>query len=147
MDSLCRNHVEARFESALAVKPAPVACGGGSEPEVKGPAACVCSIKNVRPMDHECLIVATAGSLKHMQPVDLFKANHQIGNGHANATIACCLAMKQPTRRDSRRLIAPVCSHAWSLSRAMQPGLFVAEHKCQGSSIPGLRAAAGRAKR
>ena len=107
--------MEVRFETALAAKPAPVVCGSGpspknvhTEPTVKGPAFCISSIENVRPIDHGCLIFTKAGSLKHTERVDLFKANHQIGNGHANGTIACCLARKQPTRGDSRRLIAPV---------------------------------------
>ena len=101
MNTLCREHVEACFETTLGARPALVFCNGGplpntvqSEPKVKGPAACICSIENVRPMDHGRLIVTKAGSLKHMKPVDLFKANHQIGDRHANVTTACCLAMK-----------------------------------------------------
>lgn len=82
MDTLCREHVEVRFETALAAKPAPVVCGSGpspknvhTEPTVKGPAFCISSIENVRPIDHGCLIFTKAGSLKHIEPVGLFEAS------------------------------------------------------------------------
>jgi hypothetical protein len=39
-------------------------------------------------------VLAQAGPLKHMELVNLLKARHEMGHGHANALVAAFIAKK-----------------------------------------------------
>ena len=58
--------------------------------KVKGPASYFPSIeKNYgKPMQHWFDLLAGKSDLKHMEQVDLLKAEHGMGHGHANAIVA-----------------------------------------------------------
>lgn len=67
-----------------------------TEPKIKGPASYFPSIEKTygKPVNHWLGIVKDAGPLKHMELVNILKAEHQIGHGHANALVAYFLAKK-----------------------------------------------------
>ena len=61
--------------------------------KVKGPASYFPSIeqKYGKPMSHWFEIVKANDSMKHMEIVNLLKAEHAMGHGHANAVVAYVL--------------------------------------------------------
>ncbi len=63
-------------------------------PKVQGPASYFPSIekKYGQPMAHWFALVDTRSGAKHMEIVNLLKAEHGMGHGHANAVVAFCLA-------------------------------------------------------
>lgn len=63
---------------------------------VKGPASYFPSIekKYGQPIEHWFSILRGAGSLKHMELVNLLKSDHGLGHGHANALVAYHLAKR-----------------------------------------------------
>ena len=67
-----------------------------TEHKVKGPASYFPSIEKTygKPMDHWFEVLKKAGPLKHMELVIILKTEHNIGHGHANATVAYFLAKK-----------------------------------------------------
>jgi hypothetical protein len=67
-----------------------------SADKVKGPASYFPSIekKYGQPVEHWFGILSSAGDLKHMALVNLLKAEHGLGHGHANALVAYHLAKK-----------------------------------------------------
>ncbi len=67
-----------------------------TEPKVKGPASYFPSIEKTygKPINHWFDIVKKAGSLKHMELVNVLKTQHQIGHGHANSIVAYLSAKK-----------------------------------------------------
>jgi hypothetical protein len=67
-----------------------------TEPKVKGPASYFPSIEKTygKPIAHWFEIVEKAGPHKHMELVDMLKAEHLMGHGHANAIVAYWLARK-----------------------------------------------------
>lgn len=64
--------------------------------KVKGPASYFPSIetKYGRPVEHWLRILGEAGDRKHMELVQLLKAEHGLGHGHANALVAHHLARR-----------------------------------------------------
>ncbi len=60
------------------------------EPMAKGPASYFPSIEQTygHPATHWLAILKTAGELKHMELVNLLKAEYKLGHGHANALVA-----------------------------------------------------------
>jgi hypothetical protein len=64
--------------------------------KVKGPASYFPSIetKYGQPIAHWMTVLAQAGPLKHMELVNLLKARHEMGHGHANALVAAFIAKK-----------------------------------------------------
>lgn len=68
-----------------------------TEPKTKGPASYFPSIEKTygKPVAHWLEIVKKAGPLKHMELVNVLKAEHQIGHGHANAIVAYLIANRQ----------------------------------------------------
>ena len=67
-----------------------------TEPKIRGPASYFPSIEKTygKPVKHWLEVVEQAGPLKHMELVNVLKAQHQIGHGHANAIVAYFLAKK-----------------------------------------------------
>ncbi len=67
-----------------------------SEPKVKGPASYFPSIEKTygMPMSHWFDVVNQAGPLKHMELVNVLKASHKMGHGHANAVVAHVLSKR-----------------------------------------------------
>ncbi len=67
-----------------------------TEPKIKGPASYFPSIEKTygKPIDHWFEVVENAGPLKHLELVNVLKAEHQMGHGHANAIVAYVLARK-----------------------------------------------------
>lgn len=65
--------------------------------KVKGPASYFPSIekKYSQPMSHWFAIVESHLQLKHMEIVNVLKAEHEMGHGHANAIVAYVLAQKK----------------------------------------------------
>ncbi|OWQ93238.1 hypothetical protein CDN99_01740 [Roseateles aquatilis] len=65
-----------------------------TEEKVKGPASYFPSIekKYGQPIDHWMKTLKAAGPMKHMELVNLLKADHEMGHGHANALVAYFLA-------------------------------------------------------
>jgi len=65
-------------------------------PKIQGPASYFPSIekKYGHPVAHWFSILQQAGDRKHMELVQLLKAEHQLGHGHANALVAYHLAKK-----------------------------------------------------
>lgn len=63
---------------------------------VRGPASYFPSIekKYGQPIAHWMKVLQQAGPLKHMELVNLLKAEHEMGHGHANALVASFLAKK-----------------------------------------------------
>ena len=63
-------------------------------PKIQGPASYFPSIekKYGQPMAHWFALVDTRSGAKHMEIVNLLKAEHGMGHGHANAVVAFCLA-------------------------------------------------------
>lgn len=61
---------------------------------VKGPASYFPSIekKYGQPIEHWMQVIKKAGALKHMELVNVLKADHEMGHGHANALVAWYLA-------------------------------------------------------
>ncbi len=61
---------------------------------VKGPAAYFPSIEKTygQPIEHWKAIVRANKHMKHMDIVNLLKADHAIGHGHANAIVAYTFA-------------------------------------------------------
>ena len=47
-----------------------------------------------QPIAHWMKVLQQAGPLKHMELVNLLKAEHEMGHGHANALVASFLAKK-----------------------------------------------------
>lgn len=68
-----------------------------TQPKVKGPASYFPSIEKThgKTIDHWLGVIEQAGPLKHMELVNVLKAEHQMGHGHANALVAYFLAMKE----------------------------------------------------
>jgi Domain of unknown function (DUF4287) len=64
--------------------------------KVKGPASYFPSIEKTygKPISHWTGVLRAAGELKHMELVNLLKAEHELGHGHANALVAHFLAKK-----------------------------------------------------
>lgn len=64
--------------------------------KVKGPASYFPSIeaKYGRPVAHWFQVLAAAGDRKHMELVQVLKAEHGLGHGHANALVAYHLARR-----------------------------------------------------
>lgn len=67
-----------------------------SEEKVQGPASYFPSIEKTygQPIAHWEQVIAKAGRLKHMEMVNLLKAEHAMGHGHANALVAYFLPRK-----------------------------------------------------
>lgn len=67
-----------------------------STDKVKGPASYFPSIekKYGQPVEHWFTVLRAAGGLKHMELVNLLKAEHGLGHGHANALVAHHLARR-----------------------------------------------------
>lgn len=67
-----------------------------TQASAKGPASYFPSIekKHGKPIAHWMHVLDQAGPLKHMALVQLLKADHQLGHGHANALVAWFLARK-----------------------------------------------------
>lgn len=67
-----------------------------STDKVKGPASYFPSIekKYGQPVEHWFAVLRAAGALKHMELVNLLKAEHGLGHGHANALVAHHLARR-----------------------------------------------------
>ncbi len=67
-----------------------------TEPKIKGPASYFPSIEKTygKPIDHWFEVVENAGPLKHLELVNVLKAEHLMGHGHANAIVAYVLARK-----------------------------------------------------
>ena len=63
-------------------------------PKVTGPASYFPSIEKTygRPIADWQAIIRAHGGLKHMELVNLLKAEHGLGHGHANALVAHTLA-------------------------------------------------------
>ena len=66
-------------------------------PEVQGPASYFPSIekKYGQPMVHWFALVESRSGAKHMEIVNLLKAEHGMGHGHANAVVGYCLGLKR----------------------------------------------------
>jgi hypothetical protein len=64
--------------------------------KVKGPASYFPSIekKYGQPIEHWLAVLRAAGAMKHMELVNLLKAEHGLGHGHANALVAWHLARR-----------------------------------------------------
>ncbi len=64
--------------------------------KVTGPASYFPSIekKYGQPIDHWIALVKKQKAMKHMEIVNLLKTEHGLGQGHANAIVAYCLASK-----------------------------------------------------
>lgn len=69
-----------------------------SESKPKGPASYFPSIEKTygQPIEHWMTLLDGAGPLKHMDAVNLLKAGHGLGHGHANALVAFHRAKRQP---------------------------------------------------
>jgi hypothetical protein len=67
-----------------------------STEKVQGPASYFPSIekKYGQPIAHWLGVLQAAGDLKHMELVNLLKADHGLGHGHANALVAYYLAKR-----------------------------------------------------
>ena len=65
-------------------------------PKVKGPASYFPSIEKTygKPVAHWMSVLKATDKMKHMEYVNLLKASHEIGHGHANALVAHFLAKK-----------------------------------------------------
>ena len=65
-------------------------------PKIKGPASYFPSIEKTygKSIAHWMGVLKETGPLKHMELVNLLKANHEMGHGHANALVAYFLAKK-----------------------------------------------------
>jgi hypothetical protein len=74
--------------------PATVKTSAQGTEKVKGPASYFPSIERTygQPIQHWLDLLATAEDRKHMALVNLLKAEHGIGHGHANALVAFFLA-------------------------------------------------------
>lgn len=64
--------------------------------KIQGPASYFPSIekKYGQPIEHWLQILRAAGELKHMELVQMLKATHGLGHGHANALVAWHLAKR-----------------------------------------------------
>ena len=64
--------------------------------KVKGPASYFPPIekKYGQPIEHWLAVLRAAGAMKHMELVNLLKAEHGLGHGHANALVAWHLARR-----------------------------------------------------
>ncbi len=67
-----------------------------SPEKIQGPASYFPSIekKYGQPIAHWLGVLQAAGDLKHMELVNLLKADHGLGHGHANALVAHYLAKR-----------------------------------------------------
>ncbi len=67
-----------------------------SPEKIQGPASYSPSIekKYGQPIAHWLGVLQAAGDLKHMDLVNLLKADHGLGHGHANALVAHYLAKR-----------------------------------------------------
>ena len=64
--------------------------------KIQGPASYFPSIEKRygQPVEHWLQILRAAGDLKHMELVQMLKAGHGLGHGHANALVAWHLAKR-----------------------------------------------------